>query len=302
MAFLEDVPVSRSRTSTYESGGKEVITSRLDTYILKTLPEDILRTLRTVAGQELDAQITSGNLPSQILVDGRSVARRGINSAIRSVSMRFADTQTLVDAVRVAYRVMLSVTRIQQPPKNSVVARKNFWLYLNGRPLGLLPGALASLDQDQLNYKSILRIVGPLVPYGRKSFWNPIGRSKIMEFKVTTSLAGRETTQYDGPLSPRFKPARRRTLQRLANAAPGDKAANLRRLLATHPGTVEGANQIARRVLGRDRRFKAIHFSDGWISYPPAGSWGKSSRDDRVPTLSVQLSRKGGIQILKESL
>jgi hypothetical protein len=182
------------------------------------------------------------------------------------------------------------------------VARKNFWLYVDGKPLGLLPGALASLTSSSLTYKSVVRIVGPLVPYGRKLFWNPIGRSKSMTFKATTSLAGRNVIHYAGPLEPRFKPLRPRTIRRLANAMPGDKAENLKRLLATNPGSVEGANQIAKRVLRRDRRFKAIHFSDGWISHPPAGSWGKKSRDDRVPTLSVQMSRKGGVQILKSSL
>ncbi len=298
MALIDQAIFDKSRTTTYETRGATIIDSRLDTYVLKVLPQEVLTMLRGVAGQELDGQITAGNLPSQILVDGRSVARRGINEATRSVSMRFADTRTLLEAVRAAYRTMLAITRIQQPPKNTIVARKNFWLYLDGKPVGLLPGALASLTPDKLTYKSVIRIVGPLVPYGRKLYWNPIGRSQTMQFKVTTSLAGRDVFHYGGPLEPRFKPARPRTLRRLANALPGDKAENLKRLLATHPGVVEGANMIAKRVLSRDRRFKALHFSDGWISYPPAKSWGKKSRDDRVPTLSIQMSRKGGIRIV----
>ena len=89
-----------------------------------------------------------------------------------------------------------------------------------------------------------------------------------------------------------------RTLRKIANAKGGNPADNLKRLLDGRPGMVEGAGQIAKRVLRRDRRFVALHISDGWVSYPPAGSWGKRSKNDRVPSVSVQMARKGGIKII----
>lgn len=296
MAVLEST-AAKSRTSTHQSGHQQV-TSRLDTYVLQVLPQDILAALRGVAMDELDGQITSGNLPSQILVDGRTVVSRGINQATRSVSMRFADTEMLLQAIRDAYRLMVQVTRVQVPPKNAIIARKNFWLYMNGNPVGGLPGALSKLNNAKMDNKTVLRVVGPLVNYGRKLYWNPIGRAKIMNFRQTTSPAGREIFHYDSKLAPRFNPYHMRTLRRLANSMPGgDPAGNLRRMLANRPGYVEGAAQIVKRLLRRDCRYASLHVSDGWISYPPAKSWGKRSKDDRVPSVSVQMARKGGIKI-----
>ena len=302
MAIYES-GVKGSRSTEYSGpGGKVVITERLDTYVLKVLPQELLATLRGVALQELDGQITSGNLPSQILVDGRSVAKRGIGLATRSVSMRFADTDSVIAGARAAYDVLMRITRIQSPPKNNIVARRHFWLYLDGVPVGLMPGAIGRLDKTRMNNKSVLRIVGPLVPYGRKLFWNPIGRAKTMGIVATVSPAGRETLHYESKYSPRFKPLRMRTLRRAANAMAGNPAENLSNLLRTRPGTVEAAGQIAKRILRRDRRFSALHFSDGWVTYPPAGSWGKNSKNARVPSVSIQLARKGGIQVLSTSL
>lgn len=290
--------VTRSQEAFY--GGTEVIASRLDTYVLKVLPQDLLVVLRQVAQDELDGQVTAGNLPSQILVDGRSVGRRQIIEAKRSVSLRFADTKSLMAAVRDTYNTLQRVTRVQSPPKNSIVARQNFHLYLDGKPVGLMPAALMKIKEADLTIKSVLRIVGPLVNYGRKVYWMPIGRSKIMNLRQTVSLAGREIFHYDSILSPRFKPYRQRTIRKLANAQPGDKAANLRRLLANRPGSVEGAGQIVKRVMRKDRRYTGIHFSDGWINYAPAKQWGKNSRDARVPSISIQMARKGQVQIVSK--
>lgn len=288
--------IARSKETIY--GGTEVIGTRLDTYVLKVLPEDLLAVLRQVAQDELDGQITAGNLPSQILVDGRSVGRRQISEAKRVVSLRFTDTRMLISAVRDVYNTLQRVTRIESPPKNSIVARQHFHLYLNGRPVGLMPGALMKIKESELTIKSVLRVVGPLVNYGRKIYWMPIGRSKVMNLRQTVSLSGRETFHYDSILAPRFKPYRQRTIRRLANSQPGDKAANLKRLLANRPGTVEGAGQIVKRVMRRDRRYTGLHFSDGWINYAPAKQWGKNSRDARVPSISIQMARKGQVQIV----
>lgn len=293
MAVIESKPATSRRTYL---PGTEVVTSRLDTYILKALPEDLLTVLRGVALDELDGQVTTGNLPSQILVDGRSVSKRGIMEATRSISMRFADAQNVIDAVKEVYALLVRVTRIETPPSNNIVARQHFWLYKDGAAVGRLPGALSKLNAQNVDAKTVLRVVGPLVNYGRKLYWNPIGRAKIMNFRQTTSLAGRQIFQYDSQTSPRFKPYRMRTLRKLANGAGGNPAENLKRLLDGKPGTVEGAGQIVKRIMKRDRRFAALHFSDGWISYPPAGSWGKRSRNDRVPSVSVQAARKGGLR------
>lgn len=296
MALLEST-VARSRNTLQP--GTEIITSRLDTYVLKALPEDLLTVLRGVAMDELSGQVTAGNLPSQILVDGRSVAQREILSATRSVSMRFADVTTMLSAIREAYALLQRVTRIQSPPQNEIVARQHFWLYKNGAPVGRLPGAFAKVSPQNVNYKTVLRVVGPLVNYGRKLYWSPIGRSKIMNIRQTTSPFGRDVLHYDSQTAPRFIPYRMRTIRKLANGMGGDPAENLRNMLANRPGYVEPAGPIVKRILRRDKRYSGLHISDGWISYPPAASWGKRSKNSRVPSISVQLARKGGLRVVE---
>lgn len=286
-----------TRRTQYESNGKITDSVTLETYVLKVLPQDILSVLRQTAKQEIVAQVDLGNPPSQILVDGRAVGSRGIDEATKRIQIRFADARMLVDATRQVWAALVRVTRIESPPKNGVVARKHFYLYLNGKPVGLMPGAFSTLNQSQLNDRSVLRVVGPLVPYGRKLYWNPIGRAAVMNIAQTVSASGRVTSHYGSPMSPRFVPYRQRTIKRVANAMPGDKAQNLKRLLAGNPGTTEGAGQIVKRVMRRDKRYAGLYFSDAWVDYPPAGSWGKNSKDARVPSVSIQVARKGSVRL-----
>lgn len=271
------------------------VSTTLEKYVLQVLPKDVLTVLRQVAYQELAAQVSAGNPPTQILVDGRGVQSRGIDNAQRSVSMRFADTTLLIAAVTEAYNILQRITRIQSPPKNDIVARRNFFLWLNGKPFGLLPGALSRLQASTLNEKSVLRVVGPLVPYGRKLYWNPVGRGKAITLREVTNLkTGNSRFTYDNPYSPRFKPFASRTLRRIANRT-SDPAGTLSRLQALRPGYVEGANQIAKRVMRRNRLFASLYISDGWVSFPPAKNWGKASKDDRVPSLSIQIAKRGSV-------
>lgn len=279
-----------------ESG---TIQGSVSQYVLRTLPQDLLTVLRGVALQELNEQISAGNPPTQVLVDGRPVGRRHIIDATKSVSMRFMDTAMLVAAAREAYELLQKVTRIQSPPKNDIVARAHFYLWVNGKNRGLMPTALRNLDTKELNEKSVLRIVGPLVPYGRKLFWNPIGRNgRTIEATLTTYASGRTRLGYGSELSPRFKPYRKSTMRKIANRSPGDKAANLRSLMSKNPGYAEGMHTIVRRVLRKKRSFAGLHISDGWVSFPPARTWGKKSKDDRVPSVSVQLSKRGAVSIV----
>lgn len=297
MAVYETGVATKRRTEYESADGKIAASVTLETYVLKVLPQDILAVLRQTAKQELVQQIDANNPPSQILVDGRSVAARGIDEATKRVQIRFADTKMLVDATRQVWAALVRVTRVQSPPQNSVVARKHFYLYLNGKPVGLMPGALSTLNQNTLNTKSVLRVVGPLVPYGRKLYWNPIGRASVMNIAQTVSASGRTISHYGSPMSPRFVPYRQRTIKRVANAMPGDKAQNLKRLLAGNPGYVEGAGQIVKRVMRRDKRYAGLYFSDAWVEYPPAGSWGKNSKDARVPSVSIQVAQKGAVRL-----
>lgn len=288
------------RTYTYggqiqlEGGGQ--VTTTLDRYVAKALPEDILTVMRSIAAEELQQQVDLNNPPTVILVDGRSVGQRGINQAMRKVSMRFGNAELVIQAAVEAYKLMRKITRIQNPPKNDVVARKHFHLYVDGKDRGLLPMALQTLTKASVKNDTVVRIVGPLVPYGRKLYFNPIGRQKKMSFTTKTSASGFTRFTYSSKYQPRFKPYAAKTLRRFANRFK-DPAGALSRLQKANPGYVEGANQIAKRILRANSTFKSLYISDAWVSYAPAGRWGKSSKNDRVPSISVQMAKKGAVRV-----
>jgi|SRR6185369_3603407 len=275
------------------------IETTLEKYVLEVLPQDLLKVLRGTAQQELAGQVAINNPPTQILVDGRAVGNRGIDQAMRAVSMRFTDAKLLIAAIEEVYNLLQRITRIQSPPQNAIVARQNFFLWVNGKLAGQLPGALRRLDPNKLDQKTVLRVVGPLVNYGRKLYWSPIGRNAVLQLKQVTNLAsGRSRFVYGSKYAPRFRPFSDRTLRRLANRAGPDAAARLSHLRAQRPGTVEGAGQIVRRIMRGNRAFAGLFISDNWVSFPPARSWGKHSKDDRVPSVSVQMGRKGATRLV----
>lgn len=284
-----------SKTFDLEAGSIDI---PLEEYVLKVLPKDLLTVLRGVALQELNEQIAIGNNPTQVLVDGRPVARRAIVEATRSVSLRFTDTDMLLRAIIEIYNLLIRVTRIQSPPKNAIIARRHFHLWMNGKPVGLLPGALQSLKNVTFDDKTVLRVVGPLVNYGRKLYWRPIGRQRSMDFKSKTGNTGVTRYTYGSKYAPRFKPYSDRTIKRLANRAGPAATAKLLGFLKKRPGYVEGSGQIVKRIMRRNPLFASLYISDGWVEYPPSKSWGKHSKDARVPSVSVQMSNRGRVRVI----
>jgi len=285
------------------TGPGGTISGSIEKYILTVLPKDILAAIRGVSYMELDAQLAIGNKPSQILVDNMSVTKRGIERAQRKVVMRFQDTKVLLEAVREIYELLQRVTRLQSPPQNNIVARQNFYLYLNGVNLGKMPEALGRIAYTGiLTQESVVRVVGPLVPYGRKSFWRPVGSSNKMQYYRAVSKRGAgvrflpprdKTTGKADPFYPRFKPYKLSTLKKKARGM-ADPAGALRSLLSgsTPPGRVENVGQIVKRLLQRVPKFKGLHFTDGWLEYAPAIGWSKLA-DPRVPAMGVMFARKG---------
>jgi hypothetical protein len=285
------------------NGAGQIIGS-MERYVLSVLPKDISATIRAIALTELKEQVSINNPPSNILVDGMPMQRHGIDRAQRRVRIRFQDTANLIKAVDEIYKLLQQVVRIQQPAKNSIVARKNFYLWLNGVNLGLMPQALAKISYPGvLTQDSVVRVVGPLVPYARKLFWNPVGASAKMEFYRTKSkrsgvrfLPKRGASAF----APRFRPYAPRTLRRKANATDSP-AASLASMLsgATPPGRIENVGQIVKRIISRNPQFRGLHFTDGWVEYPPAAGWSKL-RDPRVPAFGVMFSKKGALNMDKK--
>lgn len=290
-----------SKTYGLESG---TIKGELRSYVVDVLPEDMKKVLVQIVYEEINAQIDIGNPPSNILVDGRSAGNRGVERAQRRVVVNFADTARVIEAIKEAYGILQRVTRIESPAKNNIVARYRYYLWINGKNAGVLPNAFARLASTTIEPTTVLRVVGPLVPYGRKIWWSPIGSSRkrgLLIKERTTYSSGRVRMSYFDKYSPRFKPFRERTLRRMANQLPkGDQRAKmLARLQKQNPGYAEGVGRIVRRIMRANRYWSGLYISDGWVHFPPAKSWGKTSRDDRVPSVSVQMARKGATKLVR---
>jgi hypothetical protein len=214
--------------------------------------------------------------------------------------MRFADVSLMLNAIEEVYNLLVRVTRIQTPPKNRIVARQNFHLWVNGKPMGLMPAALSRLSKGRLDTNSVLRIVGPLVNYGRKLYWRPIGRSSnSMSFTQVTGTTGKSRFTYANKYQPRFKPYSESSIKKLARSFGGGAgAAALARMQKNRPGSVEGTGQIVKRIMRRNKLYSSLYISDGWVDYPPAKSWGKSSKDARVPSVSVSFASRGRVRVI----
>lgn len=279
------------------------VTTTIERYILTVLPKDIQAAIRGVSYYELEQQLSINNKPSQILVDNVPVTKRGIERVQRKVVMRFQQVQNLLEAVREIFDLLQKVTRLQSPPQNAIVARQNFYLYLNGVNLGRMPEAISRIaGAGILTQESVVRVVGPLVPYGRKSFWRPVGSSNKMQYYRASSKRGvgvrflpprDPTTGKSDPFYPRFRPYKLSTLRKKARGM-ADPAGVLRGMLggATPPGRVENVGQIVKRLLKRNPKYKGLHFTDGWLEYAPAIGWSKLA-DPRVPAMGVMFARKG---------
>ena len=275
----------------------------VERYVLQVLPLDLISTIRAVALKELwDQEKLHDNPASQVLVDNMPSSRRGIDRAMRRVVMRFADIRLIRQAVHEIYMLLQRITRLQSPAKNSIIARQHFHLFVGMRDYGLMPMALSKLTErifTQDGPDTVVRVVGPLVPYGRKLFWNPVGASNKMSvrrYKSKRAVGGYRFLNPRGAsmLSPQFKPYAPRTLRRKANAS-ADPAGMLTAMMggAVPPGRAENTGQIIKRVMKRSASLnKGLHFTDGWVEYPASASWGKAGHI-RVPAYGVMMSKKG---------
>jgi|SRR6185436_15529468 len=140
-------------------------TDDLSKFVTTVLPADLRDTLRQVSAFEIEQQRAFGNYPSAIIVDGR---QQSIESANRRVQALFADSRMLQQALTEAFAMLRQLTRIQTGR-----ARREFFLYVNDSPVGN-EGAIAAVASRMTNRDNAV-VYGPVVPYGRKLYWNPAG-------------------------------------------------------------------------------------------------------------------------------
>jgi hypothetical protein len=289
--------LTKNSRSYVDSAGN--LLSTTDQFVLRVLPQDLLSVLRAVSFDELNTQVALKNTPSQIIVDGMSAGKRSIERAMRRVQIRFQDFAMLIKAVNEIYAYLQRITRIQSPAQNSIVARHNFHLMIDGSLIGMMPQALSKLTENNLTRGSVVRVVGPLVNYGRKLFWNPVGTSSKMKYRRVKSSRGIGVRfmplRGASKLSPQFRPYAPRTLRKLANKT-SNPTQTLRDLFSgsAPPGRAENAGQILKRNISKNPAFRGLHFTDGWVEYAPAVGWSKLG-NARVPAFGVMFARKGRV-------
>jgi hypothetical protein len=283
------------RTKSFSAANEGIIAGSISRYVVTVVPEALIDTLRAIASVELFEQVAANNEPSAIIVDGKDSRVGAIASAIKRVRFIFADIKLMIQCIREAYEILQNVTRLESPAKNEIVARQHYHVYVNRTNLGLAPGALSKLGPATVNARSVIRLVGPLVNYGRRMYWKPVGGSKSGILQARQTARGPRLT-YANKYTPRWKPYSQKYLRRLVREAygPGQQAAEALGTLKgqkPRPGRTEGTTKIARRLLRANQIYKQLYISDAWIEYPPAARWGKKSRDARVPTISIRIAR-----------
>ena len=161
-------------------------TKDLEKFIGIVMPKDVQATLQYVYLDELEKQRALGNRPSQALIDGRKGG--DLMLVKRRAQAFFANTERLIAAFTEAWAVLVSLTRIKTGR-----ARASYALYHNGRPMGgesdIARVVRASAPGDTI------QIVGPGVVYGRKLYWNPLGKPRRVRKKVAQSKHGSVITQ-----------------------------------------------------------------------------------------------------------
>lgn len=159
-------------------------TERLDRIVLQVAVEDLQETLRRVAAVAINEQIQLGNSPTSLLVDNRG--QKLITDAERRVQAFFADTEAVRKAVYDAWGRVQALTRVATGR-----AQASYELWFKEQPVGRTPAAV-EIYIDRFNPATdYFRIVGPVLVYGRKIYWNPRGAPKL---KKVTALRNKSFT------------------------------------------------------------------------------------------------------------
>lgn len=148
-------------------------TEDLDKICIQVGVEDLQRMLRAVAATAIQEQIGLGNPPTNIIVDNSG--QKAIDTAERRVQAFFTDTAQVRAAVYDAWERIQTLTRVA-----SGQAQFSYQLWFGDRPIGRSPAA-CEIYLDRLNdpKTDYFRIVGPVVPYGRVLYWNPVGKPRF---------------------------------------------------------------------------------------------------------------------------
>jgi hypothetical protein len=149
-------------------------TTRLDKIIVEVALEDVAETLRLVAAEAIGEQIALGNPPTSILVDNHS--SKDIRTASKRIQAFFADVSMVYQAVQDAWAMTIDLTR-----SRTGTARASYELWFKEQKIGNSPDAARGYLERFNPATDYFRIVGPVLVYGRKVYWNPVGTPKFQK-------------------------------------------------------------------------------------------------------------------------
>lgn len=163
-----------SQTDIYATG-TVTVTDDLEKIVFSVGQDDLQSFLRAIASQAINEQIQLGNPITNLIVDGSGV--KAVAQAQKVILAYFTDTDTLRQAIYDGWRIAQSLTRVL-----SGRAQLSYQLWYNNTPIGSSPGACEIYLDRMVPSKDFFRIVGPLVVYGRKLYWNPATNGKKQKF------------------------------------------------------------------------------------------------------------------------
>lgn len=157
----------------------------LDKIVIKVGVEDLKRTLQLVAGQAINEQIQLGNKLSNLIVDNSG--RKDITTAERRIQAFFGGA---VNKERIRAAVFEAWNRIQVLTRRDTGrAQLSYQLWFNEVPIGASPAA-CDIYLDRMTQRDHFSIVGPVLIYGRKLYWNPAGKARFSKrVKLRTKSA-----------------------------------------------------------------------------------------------------------------
>ena len=155
--------------------GTVTVTDDLEKIIIQVSQDDIQRVLRSVAATAITEQLKLGNPLSNLVIDGSGA--KSIDTAQRLIQAYFTDRETLRKAVYEAWSITQRLTRI-----DTGRAQSSYQLWFDNSPIGNAPSACDAYIEKMDTGKDFFRIVGPLVPYGRKLYWNPATNGKKQKY------------------------------------------------------------------------------------------------------------------------
>lgn len=151
-------------------------TDRLDKMILDCGEQDLRFAIGAIFAREVEQQKRIGNPASNILVDGSGM--KPLSSVRRNARAYFVSRESIRRAAEDALRLVALLVRYKTGRARASVA-----VWLNDSPASSVSEAVARMGPDDR-----IRIVGPSVEYGRKLYWNPVGKPRVSKSGVRRSI------------------------------------------------------------------------------------------------------------------